>query len=389
MLKYAIGLALILIVGVAGLSLIDTSGGETVAASAALNGGSTDLSAFSRADAPYAWEFPRDFGSHDRFQTEWWYYTGNLTDESGRRFGYQYTVFRRAIAPTDDDNSGSEWRTNQVYMAHFTVSDISQQRFFHEQRFSRGSADLAYALPNDSQPNEPYQVVLEDWQILMGDAPEITHIRADSPRGFAIDFTLTAQKPPALQGENGLSAKSPEPGNASYYYSLSRQTTEGTLTLGDQTFTVDGLSWMDHEFSTSALGTNALGWDWFGLHFDDGRDLMIGQIRLSDGGKEPAFGGLLIEADGTTRYLPADSFSITPTDTWTSPHTGAEYPAGWTITISGADGFTFSAQPLQPDQELYDSEPSYWEGAVILSGDVTGSGYAELTGYTQPMTNRF
>ena len=179
------------------------------------------------------------------------------------------------------------------------------------------------------------------------------------------------------------------PGNDSYYYIQPRLLTEGTLTVGDQPYTVSGVTWMDHEFSTSALGVNALGWDWFGLHFDDGRELMIGQIRLIGGGREPAFGGLLIEADGSTRYLPSDQFTITPVGTWISPHTGAAYPAGWDISILGDAGFTFSVTPLQPDQELYDSDPAYWEGAVALSGGVTGYGYAELTGYVQAMTRRF
>jgi predicted secreted hydrolase len=151
---------------------------------------------------------------------------------------------------------------------------------------------------------------------------------------------------------------------------------------------------MDHEFSTSALGGDALGWDWFGLQFDDGRDLMVGKIRLNDGGREMAFGGLMIAPDGTTQYLNADDFEINAIGEWTSPHTGAVYPAGWTITIDGAalgeaNDLVFSVTPLQPDQELHSGAIAYWEGAVALSGDVTGYGYAELTGYVQTMTGRF
>lgn len=392
MYKVFAGLAVVVAVALIGLSLADGAAGDDIGASAQLIAPAGDTSLFARADAPYAWSFPRDFGSHNAFQTEWWYYTGNVATESGRRFGYQFTIFRRAIAPDAADgltHAASEFRTTQVYMAHFTLSDIEAQRFYHEQRFSRGGAGLAFALPDDAQPDEAYHVALENWSVRAAELPETYVLTAASDNGFAVDLTLTDVKGPMLQGEDGLSAKSGDPGNASYYYSQPRLLTDGTLTIAGETFAVTGATWMDHEFSTSALGENALGWDWFGLHFDDGRELMVGQIRLLGGGKEPAFGGLLIEADGSTRYLPSDAFTITTTDTWTSPHTGAVYPAGWEINIPSADGLTFTVTPLQPDQELHDSDPSYWEGAVVLSGGVTGAGYAELTGYVQAMTRRF
>lgn len=389
MLKIAAGLVVVFAVAIIGFSLID-GGGDAVSASAAFIAPAHDTHLFARADEPYTWDFPRDFGAHSAFQTEWWYYTGNLADVTGRRFGYQFTIFRRAITPDTHPAEDSEFRTNQVYMAHFTLSDVAPQQFYHEQRFSRGgSAGLAFSLPDDAQPDAPYHIALEDWSVRAGDAPDTYHLTARSVEGFAVDFTLTDVKGPILQGDNGLSPKSDTPGNASYYYSQPRLLTEGQITIGDTRFDITGTTWMDHEFSTSALGSTALGWDWFGLQFDDGRDLMIGQIRLIGAGREAAFGGLLIEADGTSRYLAAEDFTITPTGTWRSPHTDAVYPAGWRIEISGEGGFGFDITPLQPDQELYEGDPSYWEGAVRLSNGVTGYGYAELTGYVQAMTDRF
>lgn len=333
---------------------------------------------------PYDWQFPRDFGAHPDFQTEWWYYTGNLGTADGRRFGFQFTIFRRAITP-DATPTDSEWRTNQIYLAHFTVSDIANEQFFHEQRLSRGGAGLAGATIDPR-----YRVWLEDWQILaQNDNASLVTIAAAVDE-FAINLTLEQTKPPALQGDNGLSHKSSDEGNASYYYSLSRLLTDGTITINGEVFEVSGVTWKDHEFSTSALGTGAQGWDWFGLIFDDNTEMMLGQIRMRDGSTEPAFGGVLVYPDGSTEYLPSASFSITPTNTWTSPHTGAEYPSGWDITVETANGsLSFHAEPLQRDQELADTEPSYWEGAVRITGDVTGYGYAELTGYTSSMQNRF
>jgi predicted secreted hydrolase len=380
----ALGLVIIVVI-VAGISLMDTRSAEEVSASAVLVDMQVDTSGFAQAIGPWEWQFPQDFGPHPDFQTEWWYYTGNLADEAGRRFGFQFTIFRRAITP-QTVVSHSEWRTNQIYMAHFTISDIEGQRFFHDERFSRGSAGLAGA-----EIDPLYRVWLEDWQVIALDADAVRTRITASMAGAALDVTLEQVKPPALQGEQGLSPKNDEPGNASYYYSLSRLLTTGTLTIAGETFSVSGTTWKDHEFSTSALGADALGWDWFGLIFDDQREMMIGQIRLTDGGREPAFGGLLIEADGSTRYLPSERFTITPTGSWLSPHSGAEYPSGWTIRadIGEAEPLVFTLTPLMADQELYGSGIVYWEGAVRIDGDVTGYGYAELTGYVDAMTGRF
>jgi predicted secreted hydrolase len=379
-------LALVAIaVVVFGFSLIESGGGENVSASAQFAGVNTDITGYSRAIQPWHWQFPADFGAHPQFQTEWWYYTGNLVDENGRRFGFQFTIFRRAILPTSID-SDSEWRTSQVYLAHFTVSDIEGDTFYQRERFSRGGAGLAGATTDPR-----YHVWVETWSVEAQDADaHRTTITADAG-DFAVNLTLEQTKPPALQGKDGLSPKSNVPGNASYYYSLSRLLTNGTIIINGQSYTVSGATWKDHEFSTEALGKNTQGWDWFGLQLDDNRELMLGQIRRKDGSIEPAFGGLLVNADGTTQYLKHDDFTIEPTGTWTSPHTGATYPAGWNITVNRGDSaqLNLTLTPLMADQELYGGTTDYWEGAVRISGDQTGYGYAELTGYLQAMANRF
>ncbi len=393
------GLVALLIV-VTGFSLIDSGSGE-VRATANILVPESNIEGYTRATAPLDWDFPRNHGAHEGYQTEWWYYTGNLKTEAGRHFGFQFTVFRRAILP-NSVSSDSEWRSNQVYMAHFTVSDIEGRRFLHDERYSRGAAGLAEALPNDRQPDADYHVYLEDWQVQVVDAENtVFRVQAasDYSAGFSVDLTLNQAKPPALQGNKGLSDKSAEAGNASHYYTLSRLLSAGTIRIDDESFEVSGTAWMDHEFSTSALGDTALGWDWFGLQFDDNRELMVGQIRLTDpdaglDGREPAFGGLLIDPDGSTTYLPAESFRINALDTWTSPHSGAVYPSGWSITLDAdainADAdLTFNVTPLARDQELHSGDIAYWEGAVQLSGDVSGYGYAELTGYVDAMTGRF
>ncbi|GAB4511787.1 MAG: lipocalin-like domain-containing protein [Anaerolineae bacterium] len=377
----------ILAVTVLGFSLIDRGSGD-VRASAALLPVQENLEAFTRAVGPWDWQFPRDHGAHPDFQTEWWYYTGNVADADGRRFGFQFTLFRRAIDPTLAQTV-SEWRSGQVYMAHFTVSDLENGRFYHSERYSRGGAGLAGAV------GEPrYRAWLEDWEVLALDDEATQFAMTAAEDDFAVDLVLEQVKPIALQGDNGLSAKSSVEGNASYYYSMTRLPTTGTLTIEGETFIVSGNTWMDHEFSTSALGTDALGWDWFGLIFDNDHELMVGQIRQTDGERDPNFGGLMVYPDGSTQYLAADDFTIEALDTWESPHTGAIYPSGWRITIRGAalnqtDDLVFTATPMALDQELNSGDIAYWEGAVRIDGGVTGYGYAELTGYANTMTGRF
>ena len=366
-----------------GWKQIEPAGESAVSAHARLAASQDDTSLYTRAIEPRDWQFPRDHGAHPDFQTEWWYYTGNLATDDGRRFGFQFTIFRRAISPLDP-GSNSEFRTSNVYMAHFTISDIADQRFYHDLRYSRGGAGLAGATDDPR-----YRVWLEDWQVVAeNDEATVQRILA-ADDDFALNVTLEQVKPPALQGDKGLSPKSEEIGNASYYYSLTRLVTRGTITVGADSFSVSGNSWMDHEFSTSALGDEAQGWDWFGLIFDNDSELMIGQIRQIDGSVEPAFGGLLVYPDGDTRTLDADDFTLSVTDTWNSPHTDANYPAGWDVQILGDNGFRFSVTPLQADQELHGADIQYWEGAVQVSGDVSGYGYAELTGYLGSMRNRF
>lgn len=374
----------IMIITIFGISLVNVGGNGDVSATTSLTAPDVNLDDFARAVEPYDWNFPEDFGAHPEFLTEWWYYTGNVATEEGQRFGYQFTIFRRAITPENTETE-SEWRTNQVYLVHFTVSDIDANNFYHDQRFSRGGAGLAGATTDPV-----YRVWIEDWEILaQNEEASLVTIQAEAD-DFSINLTLEQTKEPALQGDDGLSQKSEEVGNASYYYTLSRLLTTGEITIDGEVFTVSGNTWKDHEFSTSALGTGAQGWDWFGLIFDNNTELMVGQIRLQDGGVEPAFGGLMIYPDGTTEYLPSSSFEITPTDFWISPHTGAEYPSGWQMRVSTEEGvLNFEVEPLMQDQELADTDPSYWEGAVKISGELTGYGYAELTGYTGSMQNRF
>ncbi len=349
-----------------------------------LTGPAPDLAGFARALAPQDFSLPRDHGPHFDYQTEWWYYTGNLTAATGEHFGFQLTFFRRGLTPGAPPQAGLS--TNQIYFAHFAITDVAGGRHRGLERFSRGAGGLAGAT------GEPFAVWLEDWRAdaLNADGSQVRLRARDG--ALALDLTLRAVKPLVAHGDRGLSPKSEQPGNASYYLSYTRLAAEGRVTVDGRDFAVTGESWFDHEWSTSALGPNGVGWDWFSLQLSDGRELMLFQLRRDDGGIEPISGGTLVQADGRTVRVPAAAVQIEVLDTWDSPATRGAYPARWKIRIP-SEQIELDVTPWLPAQEMQ-LMFSYWEGAVRVTGlsggqAVSGHGYIELTGYAGSMQGVF
>ncbi len=348
---------------------------DSVGVGSALGGDAN--AGYQRAYQPRPFVFPADHGPHPAFRNEWWYVTGNLADATGREFGYQLALFRIALAPTAPV-ADSAWRTNQVYMGHFALTDAADDRHRAFERFSRGAMGLAGAQA------APLRVWLEDWELAStGSEPFPLRVRAHQD-DIAVDLLLDTAKPLVLQGERGLSQKSAEPGNASYYYSLTRLPTRGTINLNGQIFTVSGASWLDREWSTSALGPEQSGWDWFALQLDDGRDVMFYRLRRKDGGIDPFSKGMLVEADGSARVLRWNEVDLQPLGAWTSARTGDRYPAGWRLRVP-TEQMDLTVTPKIADQEMR-LTVYYWEGAVAVGGHasdqaVTGQGYLEMTRY--------
>ena len=340
--------------------------------------------AFARALEPRAFELPRDHGPHPDFQTEWWYYTGNLRSADGRRFGFQLTFFRRGLAPGDEPDGSL--RTRQIYFAHFALTDMAAGRHAFAERFARGAGGLAGA------EGQPFRVWLEDWraEATNADGTALRLVARDG--GLGLDLQLEARKPLVAHGDRGLSPKSAEPGNASYYVGYTRLAARGALaTQGGGTLEVAGEAWFDHEWSTSALGAGASGWDWFSLQTDDGRELMYFQIRREDGMLEGASGGTLVERDGSTRRIASSEVRLEVTRRWTSPETGTTYPAGWLLAVPG-EGLELEIAPWLDGQEMRTSF-TYWEGAVRFDGTrngapVSAQGYIEMTGYAGSMAGQ-
>ncbi len=323
-------------------------------------------------------EFPADLGPHPEYALEWWYYTGNLETEGGDHFGYQLTFFRLGLASAAAQTAArdSRWGFDQLYFAHFTLTDVGSETFVSFERFSRGVPELAGAQA------EPFQVWLENWRVEQVSAGQyrLSASRAD----FEIELLLEDRKGITLQGKDGYSQKGPAASNASMYFSQTRLASQGTVTIRGQSYPVSGTSWMDHEFTSSLLSEDQIGWDWFGLQFDDGSELMVGQLRRADGSVDPFSAGVFVPPEGDAVHLQAGDFQILVMDTWQSPRSGASYPSAWDLEVPGL-GLSIAVEPYLADQELNVST-TYWEGAVRISGSraqqrLAGWGYVELTGY--------
>lgn len=339
--------------------------------------GGEEPAGFARATVPRDFRFPDDHGPHPEFRHEWWYFTGNLRAPGGRRFGYQLTFFRFALSP-DPVDRGSRWATNQAYMAHFAVTDARGNRFRFFERTARGALGLAGAT------SRPFRVWLDDW-FAEGEGTSTLPIRLRaSEGGTSVDLTLDSARPVVPQGDRGLSRKGAAPGNASYYFSMTRLATRGNVRVEDTSFQVEGTSWLDREWGTSSLEKGQSGWDWFALQLSDGRDLMFYRLRRRDGGDDPFSAGTLVLPDGAFRPLSSDDVRIESLEQWRSPESGALYPSRWRFRIP-SEGLELEVVPRIADQELR-AAVRYWEGAVEVRGTsrgkpVEGDGYVELTGY--------
>jgi predicted secreted hydrolase len=330
----------------------------------------------------YHYEFPRDHFNHPDFQTEWWYFTGNLKSADGHRFGFELTFFRQAV--TRDPAKAGAWDLQDIYFAHLALSDLDGGRFYHRERINRAGPGIA------GVDESLARIWNGNWQVQKHASDQ--ELNAIDPC-FQLHFTLHAEKSPVIHGENGISQKAEGSGHASHYISLTRLTTSGTIELGAKKFEVNGASWMDHEFFTQQLDSNQTGWDWLSLQLEDHTELMLFHLRRKDGSIDPYSAGTYVDANGKTTHLRSNDFKLEPMgEKWASPLTGAAYPIQWKIAIPKL-GIELEAKTPLASQEVTGNTklvPNYWEGAIILAGyrnsqPLSGAGYLEMTGYDHPV----
>jgi predicted secreted hydrolase len=314
--------------------------------------------------APGGIAFPRDHGAHADAAVEWWYWTGHLSDRAGRAYGFQLTFFR----------------AGELHLAHFAWTDVARREFRYEEKTHLGLPGIASAAEGK------LDLANEDWS-----AEETTggvQVVAASGRAGELRLTLTPVKPPVLQGDKGLSRKGPGAREFSHYVSITRLAARGTIRRGSSSEPLAGTAWFDHEWGPGVLPSDAAGWDWFALQFDDGSELMLYRIRRVGGGATPFSSGTFVPARAPATPIRWSNVRLTETRFWRSSRTKARYPAGWRIAVTSL-GLDVTVEPLVADQELEtpgSTGVTYWEGACAVKGSrrgepVSGRAYVELTGY--------
>ena len=353
----------------------------------------------------YAFEFPRDHFAHPSFDSEWWYYTGNLSTAAGRHFGFELTFFRRArastregtrIRATEEAKAGantagapepSAWDLDQVWLAHFTVTDTLAERFLVAERVNRSGPGLAGA---DAGMRRIWN---GNWSVEWrpGDEARPTQALTAITPDAALRLTLEPHKPAVVHGRDGVSRKvAGDPRAVSHYLSFTRLAAAGTLALGGEEHAVSGLAWMDHEFFSDYPLEGKVGWDWMSIQLDDGADLMLFGLRDAAGGYGPDVTGTLVDPDGGARPVGWGGAALRPGRRWRSGATGAEYPVEWSVAVPALD-LRLDLRPRLDGQEVFTERgllPPYWEGAILVSGErggrpAAGVGYLEMTGYTE------
>ncbi len=351
----------------------DSSGDLTVASVMA-----GDDRGFKKADSVIEFSFPRDHFAHPEFRTEWWYFTGNLYSSDGRRFGYQVTIFRNGIFPVEsEDTTGNS--ASAVYSAHIGVSDISTGEFHSFESFARGSGGLGGSDPSRST----VWAGSVSLQFETGSDPRRPRMTVRAvKKDIALELEYVPVKDFVLQGERGLSRKSNKPGNASYYYSYTRLQTKAVFTIKGVNHRLTGDSWMDREWSTSALDEDQKGWDWFALQFDDMTELMYFRLRDKNGNTNFQKGSF-VRKDGSYMVLKDGELKMTP-KAFTKVK-GVNYPSEWEIEVLPLKSL-FRVKTSMKDQE-HRFSIRYYEGAVDAekpgsNTKIPGRGYVELTGYS-------
>ena len=341
---------------------------------------------FSLVTSPQPLPFPRSHGAHPDYKTEWWYFTGHLTDEASETYGFELTFFRVGLSRSKSDGKDKNtWRTGSLLLAHAALTIDSSRRFLFDERIARPHLGIA------GFSEDKLRVWIDDWKVEQLADGSIRVQAAASPDNddtFSFDLTLSSSKAPVLQGDRGYSVKGANPGDASQYISLTRLLGSGTLSIGDTKRTVKARAWMDHEFSSSKLSREVLGWDWFALQLASGEDIMLYQLRDSDGNPTPFSSGTIVATDGTSTRLNANEFRIEVLDRWRSPRTHKLYPSRWKLSVPKVQA-EFVVTPTVAGQELVTDRTTgvtYWEGRSMIKGTLAGNqtegeAYVELVGY--------
>ena len=334
----------------------------------------------------YKYNFPSEHRSHPNFKIEWWYFSGNVKDESGNKYSFMLTFFRRGLRleKTSEVNR-SRWALNNLYFSHFSVYSAKKNKHYFSEKISRGALGQAGA------STEKFKVWIDDWKAEIADRNQPNKILIFAKKDkLYLDFELEPQKNPVIHGTNGISQKSSGVGQASHYYSFTRLKVNGSLSIEGKRIGVNGSAWMDHEFGSNQLGKEQIGWDWFSIQLSNNTELMLYLMRNKSGSYDLTSSGSLIASDGSVIHLSLNDFKIKNKRFWKSKKSKALYPVEWVIEVPKYN-INLKIKALHEKQELDTAKSTqiiYWEGGINVEGfsqgvSVNGVGFVEMTGYAK------
>jgi predicted secreted hydrolase len=309
-------------------------------------------------------ELPADDAYLPEQKVQWWYWTGHLHTEEGRRFGFEVVFF------TFDNFS--IFRDQLVQAA---ITDVMENSFKFEE-FIRFYAPKRINDSFDLRSGSDNKVTA-----VGGNGVDKLRFAVDK---YELDIDLISTKPVAMH--YGGNAHPYRFGGYTYYYSRPHMETSGTLTIDGKPHKVSGITWFDRQYGDLEQAMFK-GWQWFAIELDDDRQYMLFDF-LGDGKNASAEkSGSVTDGAGQTRTLAPQEFQVKVLGHWKSPHSQANYPSGWEVTV---DAQIFIIQPLVKNQELTGEHGKlwvgvYWEGACSVSGAVNGKAYVELNGFTSPV----
>lgn len=289
---------------------------------------------------------------------QWWYWTGHLETEEGRKFGFEVVFF-----------SFDSFLVMRDQLTQVAITDVDADTFKFDEH-------LAFHLPQRTSKRFDLKAGPGDIIRAVGDS-QIDRLHSEVG-GYVLDLELEATKEPVLH--YGGDAHPYRFGGYTYYYSRVQMKTRGTITVDGKTYHVKGSSWYDRQYG-ELYQAIVKGWQWFAIELADNRQIMLYDILGKSNRAERA--GSITDADGNTRALAGHQFQVEVLGKWTSPHTGCIYPSGWRVIVEGE---TFEIQPMVKDQELrarhgFWPGPEYWEGAASVDGAGPGKAYVELNGF--------
>ncbi|CAH0533393.1 hypothetical protein VST7929_01259 [Vibrio stylophorae] len=326
---------------------------------------STPTGNFEQPSADRPVQLPFDHGPHFDYRHEWWSLHANLVDEQGNHYGLRWLLLRYNL----NDSQKKGWATPHLYISHFILTDEDEMVAF--ERFARGGIGQSGSL------RSPFTLWIDDWQWQGEDEMPLPATLNLKEKQYQLSLEMDKAPFWVAFGDHGYMQTDPQAGHHIYWVGAPKVHIQGQLKEGNKTFTLTGMGWFDHQWSSNKFNDKQLNWERFSLHLSDGRELLIARLRDNIGRTKHQF-GFLIEPNGKQIALNKGDFQLKAEGIGVAG-VGKRLPLIWRIRVPEYQ-IDIRTDPLHDRQWSHFSIP-FWDGPVFVTGSHTGKGFMELTGY--------